>query len=172
VVKLLLLLLLAALPACAEVVRIDWDASPSPFFGYHIYQGPAARFYTNMVDVGPVLTYTANLKPGIYHFAVTAYTTEESEFSNDLMVTVGTVTIGTNQTNVVTIFVPIRSATNAAGPWKLLTNLQITTLAYEPKRYYQVGPIWASNVTPRPVSQPSGRILVRTNVVPPPLPPR
>lgn len=130
--KFLLLLLLSA-TACADTV-LTWDASPSFSWGYRVYQGPAKGFYTNMVEVGPLLVYTAKLTPGTYHFAVTAYTALESDFSNDL-----TVTIATNAvpTLLLTAWLE-RSATVTGTNWTAVTNFQFQTQSTNPAVFFRV----------------------------------
>ncbi len=76
----------------ANSVTLAWDASTSSnLAGYRVYYGTASRNYSTNIDVGNVTTYTlANLAPGTYYFAVTAYNTlaEQSGYSNEASVTI------------------------------------------------------------------------------------
>lgn len=130
--KLLLLLFLSA-TACADTV-LTWDASPSLCWGYRVYQGPAKGIYTNMVNVGPVRSYTANLTPGTYHFAVTAYTALESDLSNDLTVIVET---NTASTLLLTAWLE-RSTTVTGTNWTAVTNFQWQVQTTNPAVFFRV----------------------------------
>jgi len=73
-------------------VTFAWDASPSPeVAGYRLYSGPTSGTYTNSVDVGTPLEYTATnvVREITMYYAVTAYSTNglESDFSNEVSYT-------------------------------------------------------------------------------------
>ena len=102
-VRLFLLLCLWALclPCRAtQSVTLVWNPSfDTNVSGYNIYYGVGSRAYTNVVDVGNVLTCTiTGLVEGVtYYFAATAYNVlgMESDFSNECAYTVPTAGITT-----------------------------------------------------------------------------
>lgn len=106
-----------------------WDATPGTnIAGYKLYQGPAPRFYTNVVDVGNVTSHLIrNLKLGVtYYFAVTAYDRIglESDFSNEADYTTpsrpappGVFRIPPDSTTVVTNITQV-SFNGIEGPWE------------------------------------------------------
>jgi hypothetical protein len=73
--------------AQAADVTLAWDASDGAA-GYKIYYGTTSNSYTDVVDVGDVLTHTfTNLPDDVtYYFAATAYdeTYLESDFSEEV----------------------------------------------------------------------------------------
>ena len=73
--------------AQAADVTLAWDTSDGAA-GYKIYYGTMSNSYTDVVDVGDVLTYTfPDLSDGVtYFFAATAYddTNLESDFSEEV----------------------------------------------------------------------------------------
>jgi hypothetical protein len=76
-----------------SAVTLAWDPSPGgAAAGYRLYDGPASRTYTNIIDVGNATTGTvSNLVAGVtYFFAVTAYDRNglESDFSSEVSFTV------------------------------------------------------------------------------------
>jgi hypothetical protein len=81
----------------AADVTLAWDAnSETDLAGYKIYYGSVSQSYTNVVDVGNVITYTVqNLLPFKYYFAATAYNLSnlESGYSNEVSNTVNTIQI-------------------------------------------------------------------------------
>jgi uncharacterized protein YfaP (DUF2135 family) len=65
------------------------DGTPVTVSGYKIYYGNSSRNYTTNLDAGKSTTFTvANLEPGTYYFAVTAYLVGqvnlESSYSNEV----------------------------------------------------------------------------------------
>ena len=78
---------------CLATVTLAWDASPdSTVTGYKLYHGVSTRSYTNVYNVGNVLTGTlSNLVCGTtYYFAATAYNGlgTESVYSDELVYTI------------------------------------------------------------------------------------
>jgi hypothetical protein len=76
--------------AGSQSVTLAWDANPA-VSGYRLYWGPAARKYTNSVNVGNLTTATlSNLVDGAtYFFAVTDYNSSglESDYFNEVIYT-------------------------------------------------------------------------------------
>jgi hypothetical protein len=73
----------------ATSVMLEWDANTeTDLAGYKIYYGPASGIYTNVVDVGNLISNRVSglLLGTEYFFAVTAYNTSgvESPFSNEV----------------------------------------------------------------------------------------
>jgi hypothetical protein len=64
------------------------DGTPlTDLAGYKIYYGTISGNYTEVIDVGNVITYKVEgRQPGTYYFAVTAYDTSgnESDYSNEV----------------------------------------------------------------------------------------
>lgn len=83
-----LLLLALVLRAESGRVMLSWDAPEDAALvaGYRVYWGSATGTYSQSLDVGNVTSAHVPLAPGVYFFAVTAYTAEgaESEFSNEI----------------------------------------------------------------------------------------
>jgi hypothetical protein len=76
-------------------VTLTWDAPTTnvdgtpltDLAGYKIYYGKLSGKYTNVIDVGNVITYKVeDLQSGTYYFAVTAYDTSanEGDYSNEV----------------------------------------------------------------------------------------
>lgn len=68
---------------------INWNANvESDLAGYRVYHGTTSGVYTQMVDVGNVMTYQWDgLTPGFTHyFVVTAYDTSSNESANSAQV--------------------------------------------------------------------------------------
>jgi hypothetical protein len=77
------------LPVHGAIVTLTWDPNTEPdIAGYKFYYGVQSRIYTNVADVGNLITNTVSgLTEGMtYYFAVTAYNTAgvESDFSNEV----------------------------------------------------------------------------------------
>ncbi len=77
----------------AEDININWAAnSETNIAGYKIHYGTTEGVYTDIVDVGNVLTYTLPLNVGKYYITITAYDTNtpmnESDYSYILVYTV------------------------------------------------------------------------------------
>ena len=76
----------------APTTYIDGSAlsSLSAISSYRIYYGTSSLSYTKTADVAnaglSVVTYTLNLAPGTYYFAVTAFDIagQESSYSNEV----------------------------------------------------------------------------------------
>lgn len=107
----------------APSVTLAWDASPSTnIAGYNLYQGPASRTYTNVLNVGKVLSFTVtNYQRGwTIYFAATAYGTNglESDFSNEL---VFSSPLPPQPPGSLRITAQIAKA--ASGPWDTFTNM-------------------------------------------------
>jgi len=68
------------------------DGTPlTDLAGYNLYYGTSPGNYTEVIDVGNVITYTVTgIEPGKYYFAVTAYNTSriESGYSNEVRRTI------------------------------------------------------------------------------------
>lgn len=85
------LLLLAAAPALAGTVTLNWDPVPdTDLAGYKIYYGTSSNNYPNVVDVGNVTSYTLTNMADctVFYFAVKAYDTADNHsalFSNELV---------------------------------------------------------------------------------------
>ena len=83
-------LILAASPALAGSVTLNWDPVPDPDrAGYRIYYGTTSGTYPNNVDAGNVTAYTINNLTDctLYYFAVKAYDTAgnlSTAYSNEL----------------------------------------------------------------------------------------
>lgn len=78
--------------ANAAQISLAWNANSEPdLTGYKLHYGTASRSYSNVVNVGKVITYTATgLQEGTkYYFALTAYNTSggESGYSNEITAT-------------------------------------------------------------------------------------
>ena len=77
---------------CKPQAILQWDAPTTntdstpltDLAGYRIYYGPSATQLNRTIDVGLVTTYTLQLLPGTYYFAVTSKNTAgiESDYSN------------------------------------------------------------------------------------------
>ncbi len=91
----LALLFLASLGAFTEAdlragsVILGWEPDLDPsVVGYDVYYGPASRYYSNAVSVGPATNATVSgLREGVtYFFAVAAYTWEglQSDYSAEV----------------------------------------------------------------------------------------
>lgn len=94
----LLITALAPAARAQSTVTLAWDPSPGgAIAGYRLYDGPASRTYTNVLDVGSATTATvSNLIRGTtYFFAATAYDTNglESDYSSEVSYTVPLLTI-------------------------------------------------------------------------------
>lgn len=121
-----LILFLSLLTSPGACVDIAWDASPdADVAGYNVYYGTESRHYTTQFYAGEVLTERlCGLDSGsTYYCAVTAVDTNgiESDFSNEIQITAPI------QTNIVTVSVPVLSATNLDGPW---VNEAVFTISY------------------------------------------
>ncbi len=76
--------LFCSMSSYAEDINISWDANTETnIAGYKIHYGSVEGIYTDVVDVGNVLTYTLPLNVGKYFITVTAYDTSlnESDYS-------------------------------------------------------------------------------------------
>jgi hypothetical protein len=64
------------------------DGTPlTDLAGHKVYYGTTSGNYTEVIDVGNVITYkVGGLQPGTYYFAVIAYDTSgnESDYSNEV----------------------------------------------------------------------------------------
>ncbi len=111
-------LLLAAGKLYSGQATLSWDppttnADGTPLTdleGYKVYYGTSSGNYSQNIDAGNVITYTANLSDGTYYFAVTAYDTSrnESGYSNEVNKTIRsvqqyTLTVNKNGTGTGTI---------------------------------------------------------------------
>ncbi|MGO9379291.1 MAG: PKD domain-containing protein [Dissulfurispiraceae bacterium] len=124
-------LLVVSLPGAVtnaySSVTLNWssvttydDGTPlTDLAGYYIYYGTSSGVYTNEINVGNVTTYTfANLPPGTYYFATTAYDTSgiQSVYSNEISGTqIGLPTVTTATITGVT-------ATTAGGGGNVTSN--------------------------------------------------
>lgn len=79
-------------------VELYWDAPTTyndgtaipqtELLAYKVYYGSVSRMYTNVIDVGQVLTHDVSNNPDGTYYAVTAYMLSngiESDFSNEVM---------------------------------------------------------------------------------------
>lgn len=70
-----------------EAVSTNEDGtSVTDLAGYKLFFGRSPGMYTNVIDVGPVTSYSVTLpRPGTYVFAVVAYNAagDESDFSSE-----------------------------------------------------------------------------------------
>lgn len=73
--------------------NINIDGTPlTDLAGYKIYYGTTSGNYTEVKDVGNVITYkVGGLQPGTYYFAVTVYDNSRNEggYSNEVGKTIG-----------------------------------------------------------------------------------
>jgi hypothetical protein len=76
--------------AATGVAKLTWDVTPSVATGYKVYYGSSPNTYTSSIAVGMVPSFTVNLPPGTYYFAVTAYDSSgnESGYSNEVSKTI------------------------------------------------------------------------------------
>jgi len=76
--------------AVTGVAKLTWDVAPAGAAGYKVYYGSSPQNYTSSVAVGLVPTFSVNLPPGTYYFAVTALdsTGNESGYSNEVSKTI------------------------------------------------------------------------------------
>jgi fibronectin type 3 domain-containing protein len=91
-------------------VKLSWNANQeSDLAGYKMYWGNVSRTYSTNIDVGNQTMFTVpNLAEGKkYYFACTAYDTSnnESDYSNEVSVTIADVTPPGAPTNVTVIVV-------------------------------------------------------------------
>jgi len=72
------------------VAKLTWDVTPSVATGYKVYYGSSPKNYSSSIAVGMVPSFTVNLPPGTYYFAVTAYDSSgnESGYSNEVSKTI------------------------------------------------------------------------------------
>lgn len=115
------------LTLAAQLVLL-WNASPDAATNYAVYYGGASGIYTNVVNVGNVLTATITNLPNSQrvYFAVTAQNAfGESDFSNEINVPIpprppGSLRWVTNS---------LQSATSPTGPWQTIATYatQVTT---------------------------------------------
>lgn len=70
----------------ADQLNLAWDPSPDPVSGYVVHYGTSPGTYTQTNLVGNATSATiSNLTEGAtYYFAVTAYVTIDSDFSNEV----------------------------------------------------------------------------------------
>lgn len=70
--------------------KLTWDVAPSGAAGYKVYYGSSSQNYTSSIAVGLVPTFSVNLPPGTYYFAVTALDSSgnESGYSNEVSKTI------------------------------------------------------------------------------------
>jgi hypothetical protein len=88
-----LLIFTSTLEVSAASIKLAWDPSTEPLVtGYRLYYGKSSGVYTNVVDAGNRMDYTASeLDAGAtYYFVATAYTGtgDESTFSNETSYTI------------------------------------------------------------------------------------
>lgn len=80
-------------------ITLIWDAPTTnadgtpltDLAGYNLYYGTTPDNYTEVIDVGNVVSYKVKgVQPGTYYFAVTAYKTSRSEsgYSNEVIRTI------------------------------------------------------------------------------------
>jgi hypothetical protein len=104
-----LILLAAALGACAQSVTFAWDPV-SGVTGYKLYQGGTSRGYTNSINAGSATQATvSNLTVGkTYYFAATTYNSSgiESDYSSEI-----TYTVPASGTPVITMTSPTIGST-------------------------------------------------------------
>jgi hypothetical protein len=90
-IKTILGILLLCQLAVAADVNLSWNANTeSDLAGYKVHYGAATGNYPTNQSVGNVTSFTLNLAPGTYFFAVTALDTSgnESGYSNEVTTTI------------------------------------------------------------------------------------
>jgi hypothetical protein len=122
------ILSLGVVASLGSNVNLAWEPPANEgIAGCNLYYGGASRGYTNAFNVGDSTAFRlTGLVPGqTYFFAVTCYDTSgiESDFSNELEYSVPELPA----TNIVTVSVPVLSATNLNGPW---VNEAVFTISY------------------------------------------
>lgn len=126
--------------AIGASVKLEWTPTPdASVAGYNIYYGGASRAYTNQINAA---NNTNGSVYGLvcgetYYFAVTAYDASgvESDYSGEAVYIVPSLPT----TNIVTVSVPVLSATNLNGPWSQEAVFQISYTNPPGSKFFRFG---------------------------------